>query len=167
MARVYTKIGDVFSVQIDENFKRYFQLIAYDLTQLNSDVIRAFKKWYSMDVDPDLSEIVNDDIDFYVHCTTKIGIAMNLWKKIGNNKNVGEINHILFRDTDDYGTNIGEMPIKISHKWFVWHINDSAFTYVGKLKGEYQKSYMGLIINPNGIMELMKGNKYPINYPSF
>lgn len=44
MVRVYTKIGDIFSIQIDEKVKRYFQLIAYDLAQLNSDVIRVFKK---------------------------------------------------------------------------------------------------------------------------
>ena len=47
MARVYTKIGDVFSVKIDENSKKYFQLIAYDLTQLNSDVINKNNNTYN------------------------------------------------------------------------------------------------------------------------
>ena len=42
----YTKIGDVFSAKTNENTKKYFQLIAYDLTQLNSDVIRVFKEQY-------------------------------------------------------------------------------------------------------------------------
>lgn len=167
MVRVYTKIGDIFSIQIDEKVKRYFQLIAYDLTQLNSDVIRAFKKQYPIDFEPNLLEIVHDEVEFYVHCTTKIGVKMNFWKKIGNNKNIGKIDHILFRDTEDYGIKIDGEPIKISYKWYVWHINDRDFTDVGKLNGEYQNSYIGLIINPNGIMELMKGNKYPINYPSF
>ena len=53
--RVRTKIGDVFCVKVSESEKRYFQLIAYDLTQLNSDVIRAFKKVYDIDVNPSLS----------------------------------------------------------------------------------------------------------------
>lgn len=44
MVRVVTKVGDVFSVKLDNEMKKYFQLIAFDLTQLNSDVIRAFKK---------------------------------------------------------------------------------------------------------------------------
>ena len=44
MARISTKIGDVFSVKVDENNKKYFQLVAFDLTQLNSNAIRAFKK---------------------------------------------------------------------------------------------------------------------------
>ena len=39
MVRVVTKIGDVFSVKLDNEVKKYFQLIAFDLTQLNSDVI--------------------------------------------------------------------------------------------------------------------------------
>ena len=30
MTRVYTKIGDVFSVELDYGSKKYFQLIAYD-----------------------------------------------------------------------------------------------------------------------------------------
>ena len=42
MVRVTTKIGDIFSVNINETEKKYFQLIAFDQTQLNSDVIRAF-----------------------------------------------------------------------------------------------------------------------------
>ncbi len=44
MKRVYIKTGDVFFVKVDNDYKRYFQYITNDLTQLNSDVIRAFKK---------------------------------------------------------------------------------------------------------------------------
>ena len=80
---------------------KYFQLIAYDLTQLNSDVIRVFKEQYPINSNPDLSKIVSGEIEFYIHCTTKAGIKMNLWNKIGNNKNIGETNHILFRSTND------------------------------------------------------------------
>lgn len=73
MVRVKTKIGDVFVVNIDNYNKKYFQLIAYDLTQLNSDVIRAFKKTYPIDANPDLREIVNEEVGFYSHCITKLG----------------------------------------------------------------------------------------------
>lgn len=58
MARVVTKIGDVFEVKLDENTKKYFQYVANDLTQLNSDVIRAFKKKYPVDESPDLKDVV-------------------------------------------------------------------------------------------------------------
>lgn len=66
MTRTNTKIGDVFSVRIDDNRKKYFQLIAFDLTQLNSDVIRAFAKVYPIDAVPDISEIISDEVGFYV-----------------------------------------------------------------------------------------------------
>jgi len=78
MAKANTKIGDVFSVKIDDSSKKYFQYIISDLTQLNSDVIRAFKKVYPINTNPDLSEIVNGEVEFYAHCVTKLGLKMNL-----------------------------------------------------------------------------------------
>lgn len=165
--RITTKIGDVFSAKIDNNVKKYFQLIAFDLTQLNSDVIRAFKIEYLVDANPDLSEIINNEIDFYAHCVTKLGVKMDLWEKVGTSTETGKINHILFRDTNDYGVKVDGKPLKISQNWHVWHINDERFTKVGKLDLEHRKSFIGLVINPLGIIELLKGNKYPINYPDF
>ena len=78
MKRVRTKIGDVFSVKVSENEKKYFQLIAFDLTQLNSDVIRAFKKVYGIEEQPPLAEIVNGEVEFYAHCVTKWGVKLSL-----------------------------------------------------------------------------------------
>lgn len=166
MTKVSTKIGDVFSVKIDDH-KKYFQYIANDRTQLNSDVIRGFKKRYSIDVDPNSSEIIKDEVVFYAHCVTKLGVKMNLWNKIGNTLDIGKLDRILFRCTSDYGLKLGEEPVKISDKWYVWRINDLGFTTVGKLEGDYQKSFIGLVINPYGIIELLKGNKYPPIYPDY
>lgn len=167
MARSNTKIGDIFSARIDDGSKKYFQLIAFDLTQLNSDVIRAFKKIYPLNASPDLSEIVNGEVEFYAHCVTKLGLKMNLWERVGNTTEIGSTKDILFRDTNDYGSKVGENPIKISNNWYVWRINDKDFTHVGKLEGENRKAEIGIVINPLGIMELLKGNKYPVNYPEF
>jgi hypothetical protein len=167
MARANTKIGDVFSVKLDDNSKKYFQLIAFDLTQLNSDVIRAFKTVYPINATPDLVEVVNGAVEFYAHCITKLGLKMNFWEYVGNITEIGTIKDILFRDTSNYGSKAGEKPIKVSNNWYVWHINDKDFTRVGKLEGENQKSYIGIVINPLGIIELLKGNKYPINYPGY
>lgn len=167
MVRVYTKIGDVFSVKIDETSKKYFQLIAYDLTQLNSDVIRAFKRVYPTNLSLSLSEIVEGEVEFYAHCVTKAGVKLGLWEKVGSNKNIGETNYILFRDTNDYGTKVGEEPIKISSDWYVWHINDRDFTDVGKLKGENRKAEIGIVVNPYDIVERIKTGKYNFFYPDF
>ena len=166
MARVYTKIGDVFSVKIDENTKKYFQLIAYDLTQLNSDVIRTFKHLYPINENPDLSEIVNDEVEFYAHCVNKWGVKMNLWEKVGNIDDVGSLNNILFRCTSDYGNYPGKKII--SNNWHIWHINDEDFTDVGKLDGENRKAEIGLVINPESIAYRMRTGEYDFKfYPDF
>jgi hypothetical protein len=167
MARTNTKIGDVFAVKIDDIGKKYFQYIANDLTQLNSDVIRAFKKIYSVDANPELPEIINGEVEFYAHCVTKFGIKMNLWEKVGNIPDIGDFGQILFRATNDYGHKLGEEPIKISKKWHVWRINDSDFTRVGELKGENQKSEIGIVVNPYDILDRIKTGKYNFLYPDF
>ena len=163
MAKANTKIGDVFSVKIDDSSKKYFQYIISDLTQLNSDVIRAFKKVYPINTNPDLSEIVNGEVEFYAHCVTKLGIKMGYWEKIANVSNVGEINHILFRDTADYGN----PQIKISQDWWVWKINEEQ-RRVGTLVGENQKAEIGLVINPESIVYRMRTGEYDFKaYPSY
>jgi hypothetical protein len=163
MARINTKIGDVFSVKIDDNRKKYFQYIISDLTQLNSDVIRAFKKEYSLDESPDLSEIVKGDVEFYAHCVTKLGIKMGYWEKIGNLSDVGKIDHILFRDSGDYGN----PQIKISQDWWIWKIDEEQ-RRVGKLLGDNQKAEIGLVINPESIVYRMRTGEYDFKaYPSY
>jgi hypothetical protein len=157
-----TKIGDVFSVKINDDSKKYFQYVVSDLTQLNSDVIRAFKQVYPLNANPNLPEIVNGEVEFYAHCITKLGLKMKVWEKVGNIVDVGKINHILFRDSGDYGN----PQVKISQDWWVWKINEEQ-RRVGKLEGENRKSYIGIVINPLGIIDLLNGGKYPINYPEF
>ncbi len=127
MGRTITKIGDVFSVKLDDNRKKYFQYVANDLTQLNSDVIRAFKKTYSINPNPDLSEIVTDEVEFYAHCVTKWGIKLGLWERVGNIANVGKV-EVVFRDSEDYGN----PEIKVSYGWWIWKINEEQ-KRVGKL----------------------------------
>jgi len=42
--RIVTKIGDIFSIDLDSKTKKYFQYVTNDETMLNSSVIRVFKK---------------------------------------------------------------------------------------------------------------------------
>jgi hypothetical protein len=74
--RVVTKNGDVFAVNIDDKTRKFFQLIAFDLTQLNSDVIRAFKEVYSSDELPRIEEIVAGEVQFYSHCVVAWGVKL-------------------------------------------------------------------------------------------
>ncbi len=167
MKRVITKVGDIFEVRLDENIKKYFQYIANDRTQLNSDVIRGFKKEYPLQATPTLLEIIKDNVGFYAHCVVNAGVKRELWRKVGKIQDLGLLEHIIFKDTNDYGTKQGEEPVKISHNWHVWRINDKNFTHVGELIGENRGAFAGLVINPLGIIELLKGNKHPPHYPGY
>lgn len=160
MARANTKIGDVFSVKIDDNSQKYFQYIVSDLTQLNSDVIRAFKKVYPIDANPDLHEIVKGEVDFYAHCITKLGIKMGYWERIGNIDDVGELN-VLFRSCRDRA-----QQVKVSQDWWVWKVNEDQ-KQVGKLLGENQKSEIGSVIPPDSIVYRMQTGRYDFVYPEY
>jgi hypothetical protein len=159
--RVITKIGDVFSVPLGGDSKKYFQYIANDRTQLNSDVIRAFKKKYSMDEAPNLSEIAGDEVEFYAHVVIKWGIKMGLWSKVGNDAFCGHID-ALFRGSKDYGN----QEIKISSNWYVWKINQP-FQKVGKLEGNYRMADLGTVVSPPDIVDRMRTGQYNFVYPGY
>ncbi len=165
--RLKTKIGDIFSIPISETEKKYMQLIVFDLLQLNSDVVRIFKKKYILEENPELESVIKDDILTYVHCSTDFGLKLNLWKKEGESIEVGNPYNIIFKTADDYGRKEGDEAIKTSHNWHIWKIGDEKFTKVERLKEEFRNAYVGLVINPLGIVEIAKGNKYPLNYPDF
>jgi hypothetical protein len=158
--RVRTRIGDVFSVPLDGSSKKYFQYIANDLTQLNSDVIRAFKKTYPLNATADLLEVVRDDVDFYAHVVVKWGIEMNLWEKIGNEP-YSETPDVVFRISKDQG-----MQVKTSCDWRVWKINEK-FQAVGRLVGEYQKAEIGLVVTPRNVVRRMRTGEYGFAYPGY
>lgn len=160
MARANTKIGDVFSVKIDDNSKKYLQYIVSDLTQLNSDVIRAFKKVYPINANPDLSEIVNGEVEFYAHCVTKLGLKMGYWESVGNISNVGNFDNVLFRSSGD------NPQTRVSQNWWVWKINEEQKP-VGKLAGENRKAEIGSVIPPDSIVHRMQTGKYDFVYPDF
>ncbi|WP_337967771.1 hypothetical protein [uncultured Flavobacterium sp.] len=168
MKRVNTKIGDVFFIKIDSFNKRYFQYITNDLKQLNSDVIRCFKKVYLLEDSPDLLEVINDEVFFYAHCVTKWGVKLGHWEKAGNIKDVGTFENILFRDTNDYGVMKGQTPVKISDNWYVWKIGDLESTKVGKLEGLNRNAEIGMVINPESIIYRAKTGEYDFpHYPTF
>lgn len=117
--RVVTKIGDIFSVKINDTSKKYFQLIAFDLRQLNSDVIKAFNKEYPINSTPDVLDIINGEVKFYAHCVTKWGVKLGHCEKFNKSDEIGKIDHILFRGTSDYGRTVGIEPIRISNNWYI------------------------------------------------
>lgn len=158
--RANTKIGDVFSVKIDNSSKKYFQYIVSDLTQLNSDVIRTFKEIYPLNANPELTDIVKGEVEFYAHCVTKLGLKMKFWEMVGNIADVGDFQEVIFRSSGD------NPQTKISQNWWVWKINEEQKP-VGKLEGENRRSEIGSVIPPDSIVHRILTGKYDFVYPEF
>ena len=151
-----TIIGDVFCVKIDGNCKKYLQYIISDLTQLNSDVVRVFKKSYPINEEPDLTEVVKGNIDFYFHFSTRIGMKRGLWERVGNVKDVGETRHILFKTKGDYTNK------DIQDDWAIWRINEDPI-HVDVHSIELKQAYLGVIFQPERIVYRLKtGTNYGV-----
>lgn len=163
MARIVAKIGDIFAVNVDDTTRKYFQYVANDLTQLNSSVIRAFKEKYDPDSKVDLSEVVKGKVDFYAHCVLKWGIQLGYWEKVGKVADVGKVD-VFFRDTNDCGRKLGEEPVLISEKWFVWKINEKHQS-IGRLTEKYRKAEIGVVVNAEDIVTRMRTGTYSFEYP--
>lgn len=159
--RIVTKIGDIFEVPLDDGGKKYIQYIANDQTQLNSSVIRAFKRKYALDAETAVDEITKDSVDFYAHTVLKPGIIRKMWKKVGNSRDVGDL-AILFRGTND----ILDPKVKVSKNWHVWEI-DGPSRRVGELVGDYQKAEIGDVMPADQIAHRMRTGKYSFVYPSY
>jgi len=156
------KIGDVFAVKIDERNQKFFQYGGNDLTQLNSNVIRAFRTIYPVDFNLDLNQIVrDDDVEFFAHVILRLGAKLGYWSKVGNVPEVGRID-VLFRDSNDYGN----PDVKISHDWHVWRINEP-FVKIGTLSGAAKKAEIGVVIAPDSIVHRMRTGTYDFIYPGY
>ncbi|TGX79996.1 hypothetical protein E5358_14065 [Palleniella muris] len=153
--RIVTKIGNIFCVEIDDKNKRFFQYVANDLSQLNSSVIRVFKRKYPMDYVPDMDEIVNDEVDFYAHTVLSAGIRANTWYKVGKHKDVGDTEHIMFKLFDE--GNISHLTK--SYRWYVWYINKE-YVDIGEMTDEYRQLDLGLVISYDQIAAKIKTGEF-------
>jgi len=163
--RIVTKIGDVFCAEIDGEFKAYFQYVANDLTQLNSSVIRVFKKRYPMDYVPVIEEIVKDEVLFYAHTVLRWGIEYNAWYKVGKSLNIGEedLKNVFFCMTQSTHYNFSTHEITNVdplENWFIWRIGHE-LKGVGRLPMKYiDKVYISSVMNFASILECAKYGYY-------
>lgn len=150
-----TKIGDVLIAKTSDTSKRYMQLVAIDKSQLNSDVLRAFKKIYPIEAEPSLEEIVSDEVDFYTHSDSIAGIKLEYWKLVGNISKIGDIDKILFYETDELQNIFGVWVTK----WWTWRINQEEYEYSRKPKRKYKGrgAEPGLVFPPFSIIERLQG----------
>lgn len=155
--RIVTKIGNVFCAEIDGRYKCFFQYIMNDITQLNSSVIRVFKRRYPIDYKPDMEEIVNDEVLFYAHTILRVGIEFGAWYKVGKSMNLGEekCRKVLFGYTHDTIFDESDHAHKILH-WMVWHIGEE-FVRIKDLPKIYYNDFEdGAIFTFMDIIERIK-----------
>lgn len=158
--RIVTKIGNIFCAEIDGEYKCYFQYIANDLTQLNSSVIRVFKRHYPLSYVPDFEEIVKDEISFYAHTVLSVGIRLGYWEKVGSHKDIGDIDDITFRLVEE----IEFRHIKKSVRWYIWRINQP-YIFIGELSDKYRKADLGMVYSCIEIVHKIKKGFYSFSYP--
>ncbi len=157
--RIITRIGDIFCIEIDNEYKCYFQYIAKDMSQLNSSVIRVFKRHYSMDYEYDEQEVLNDEVNFYAHTILRIGIDNGTWYKVGKSKEIGDTSKIMFRLSSDFGG--GPQPIK-SYHWYVWKLNEE-YIHIGELTEGYKDiTDLGLVIQYCDVFNKIKNGFYKL-----
>jgi hypothetical protein len=157
-------IGDVFEVFLSEKRKGYFQYITTDHPpmELGGYVIRAFQKKYDIKEEPSLEEVVRGPIDFIAHVPITVGIKFGLWKRVGQVKDVGDVENIQFKVPND----LEYTPETISDNWRVWKINQLTVN-VGKLVGENRHAHAGSIFSPSTIVERMDKGKDAFSEPRF
>lgn len=154
--RIITKIGDIFSVALNNGNQRFFQYIANDYSQLNSSVIRVFKKEYPAEYEINPEEVVNDKVDFYAHAILKFGIIEGVWHKVGKCPNVGDTGNILFRmyrsDAVDHKNRI----------WEAWFINNDERFDIGVLSESFRnRSDIGLVFPAKDIVGRIRDGRMP------
>ncbi len=162
----YLKIGDIFEVDLENKMKGYVQYIVDDWYQLNSRVIRVFKKKYPFDEHPEIDEIVRGEIDFYTHVADiKVGEKEGIWKKIGKSEDVGECN-FYFRGTYDSGMITLDSPNHVSKDWYLWRVGEDPKDVKPNSK-LLALSHQGMIIWPDSIKERMITDKYHGFFPKY
>ena len=126
--RIVTKVGDVFTVVIDNEYRAYFQFIAIDGSNMNSDTIRVFKRRYSLNYAPSIEDVVADEVLFYTHTILKRGLEEGVWTKIGKSNDLGldGLDGIWFGNTVETVYDAGAMTCRTVdplRNWLLWQVN--------------------------------------------
>ena len=157
--RIVTKIGDIFCVEIDNEYKCFFQYVANDMSQLNSSVIRVFSRRYPLDYEPNMDDIIKDDVYFCAHTVLRLGIIYNAWYKVGKHLNLGNPNEIRFRWFEE----IDFSKITKSYTWSIWEINKDR-QFIGEVSEEYESVDLGIIFSYDNIVSKIKTGKFLLKH---
>lgn len=158
--RSTTRTGDIFRVTLADGSARYLQYLGDDSTQLNSEVVRVFKRSFAPDEPADLVEIVNGTVDFHVHTSIKAGMKLGCWLKVGNAPTIGDT-PIRFRISE----HCGNPAVRFSDKWYVWAVNEE-LRAVGALDDPLRLLELGPIYPPYAVLARIQTGDYGFFYPA-
>jgi hypothetical protein len=168
--RIVTKPGFVYSANIDGKYKRYFQYICKDASNLYSEVIKVFKPVYPIEASPDLEHVVKEDVLFYAHTIICIGIHEGIWKKEGKQPvDNDELSSILFGSANlVISPTEGGLTYKIPRSfrinpprnWYVWKVNGERIFYENLPTSLYDKLELGDVYSFRTILSRMKYGVY-------
>lgn len=178
--RTVTRVGDIFCVDLDGKYKRYFQYVAKDEQELGSAVIQIFRRRYPMEYEPDLDEIVNDDVVYHFHTFIQVGTKAGAWEKVGNSKKINQesLDNAIFGDGicfriieipaepfPQYDYDIVEVdPLD---NWEVWRINTPKIKNVRVPEEMWSKISAGGVYPYTAIAEWIKLGYNKFKYPIF
>ena len=156
------KMGGIYQFS-SLNPTRYFQLVALDMTCLNSDVIAVFQP-------VDISEAVSDEeriqrilktkVAFFTHSMVSIGAKQGEWSKIGTATPVS-FKNTLFKDTfykDDL-PDIEPYEADHYHSWVIWHVGEE-WQHIGAKVERYPQAELGHVFPPEDITYRVEHGKY-------
>jgi hypothetical protein len=155
------RVGCIYVVDVSGDCVRYFWVVGADRTQINSDLIVAFRCSCPRSNKPDLSEIASDDVDFYCHTYVGVGTKRGHWSYVGFHR-VDRPFAMLFRDSNDYG----DPSIRVSQRWYVWAPNEP-FRKVGKLTRELARAEIGVVFPAWAVVNRIRTGTYGICYPAY
>jgi hypothetical protein len=155
-----TKIGDVFRLIQSDGQARYFQYVANDLAQLNSDVIRVFEERYAADCDIDIADVVKGRVSHYTHCIPRLGLKLGYWTFVGNTSAVGPPSATFRISGDD-----GNPQVTFSEDWWVWTLGGE-MRRIGRLTDEFREAVIGVVLPPDCVAHRIEYNEDKFKYPT-
>lgn len=153
------KIGDIFKTNTQNGIIRYLQFVMIDPGELNSEVIRIFNYEGRVDEKIDYEKVFFSGISCYTHVVIKWGIKLYNWEKVCNIPI--EIGFVppFFRDVklkDEYIVN-GKLQFCKTDNWYSWQAGErfEERKHIGWLTEETEKYYLGGVVPPKEIQELI------------
>ena len=167
--RVIVRTGDIFCVEIDGRYKCYFQYVIRNDLNLGGQVIRVFRTRYAIDADPQMDDIVKDDVAFYAHTLIRIGIMYNAWYKVGksSDRGVEQAERVFFGHPVPIGRSFEESCRLDLRHWFIYHINEQP-QKTGYLPKEYHNIVeLGGVLPFVDIINRMRYGYYRYSNPAY